>query len=264
MSSLLLQDLDDAMTAVEGAGSIQALGDIMQSAVGKAGFESFTFVNGATVASTSESILMTVSKEWQSTYFAEGFLDVDPCVKRALTSNSPFMWSDIVLPEPDGPRLSGSRRTMDAARDHGYLDGLVLPLHLVDAKGSPYRSLCSFYWKENELLLPDVSRRYGHYFRMMALLWEQKLQDLSPGLSTLNVGNFAIIENARSTKALSGRERDVLSWAARGKTASETATILGLSIETVQHHLKKAQQKLTAANKTHAVAIAVHRGIVSL
>lgn len=264
MSSLLLQDLDDAMTAVEGAKSIKALGDIMQSSATKAGFESFSFLNGATVASTSESIIMTVSKDWQDTYFSEGFLDVDPCLRRALTSNSPFMWSDIVLPEPAGSRRTGSHKTMDAARDHGYLDGLIMPLHLVDAKGSPYRSFCSLYWKEDERLLPEVSRRYGHYYRMFALLWEQKLQDLSSGISTCNIGQLSVIENARSTKALSGRERDVLCWAAQGKTAGETAMILGLSVETVHHHLTKAQKKLTAVNKTHAVAIAMHRGIVTL
>ncbi|OAH23804.1 LuxR family transcriptional regulator [Methylorubrum populi] len=264
LSSLVLQDLDDAMTAVDGARCVQDLGEILHSTATKAGFESFSFLNGATVASTSESIIMTVSKDWQDTYFSEGFLDVDPCLMRALTSNSSFMWSDIELPPVVNGKVPGARRTMEAARDHGYVDGLVLPLHLVDTKGSPYNSFCSLFWKEDERLLPEVSRRYGHYLHMLAMLWEQKLQDLSPQLSTGMLGSISVLGNARSTKALSGRECDVLAWAAHGKTAGETALILGLSMETVNHHLGKAQKKLMAANKTHAVAIAINRGVISV
>ena len=55
------------------------------------------------------------------------------------------------------------------------------------------------------------------------------------------------------TASLSPRERECLSWVAEGKTAWETAIILGLSEHTVRCYLESARHKLGAANNTHAV-----------
>lgn len=260
----MFHELDDAMTAVGNATSIADLGAVMQATATKAGFESFTFLNGATRTASSESVIMTVSKEWQSTYFSEGFLECDPVLLRALSSNAPFLWSDVKLPPSNGGRLSGAQRTMDAARDQGYRDGMTLPLQLVDAGGQPYRSLWSLYWTDAEREMASVAARHRTYFRLLAQVWEQRLQDLSLELSTGLIGNLSVIENMRAHRALTSREVDALCWAARGKTAAETAVILGLSVETITTHLYKATRRLGAANKTHAVAIAIHRGIISV
>jgi DNA-binding CsgD family transcriptional regulator len=61
---------------------------------------------------------------------------------------------------------------------------------------------------------------------------------------------------------LSLREIDCLQWSHAGKTSWETSVILGLSEHTVVHYLKRAIKKLGAANKVHAVAIALSRGLV--
>jgi DNA-binding CsgD family transcriptional regulator len=63
---------------------------------------------------------------------------------------------------------------------------------------------------------------------------------------------------------LTDRERDVLSWAARGKTTQDTADIIGISNETVITHMKAAMNKIAAGNKTHAVAKALHLGLIDL
>jgi Response regulator containing a CheY-like receiver domain and an HTH DNA-binding domain len=55
---------------------------------------------------------------------------------------------------------------------------------------------------------------------------------------------------------LAPREREVLQWAAEGKTAWETAQLLGVSERAVQLYTANAMQKLRAKTKTQAVAIA--------
>ena len=62
---------------------------------------------------------------------------------------------------------------------------------------------------------------------------------------------------------LSGREREVLMWAAEGKTASETATILKLSTSAVNLYSSRAMMKLQATTKTQAVAIAVRNSLLN-
>lgn len=66
------------------------------------------------------------------------------------------------------------------------------------------------------------------------------------------------------TGQLTARERQCLTWAARGKSEEEIALILGRSRDTVHFHLRNAAMKLDAGNRTHAVAIACTRGLISL
>ena len=65
-------------------------------------------------------------------------------------------------------------------------------------------------------------------------------------------------------EAISVRECEVLTWCALGRTSKEIAYILFLSENTVNVHIKNAMSKLSAKNKTEAVAIAVRKGIVSI
>lgn len=58
-------------------------------------------------------------------------------------------------------------------------------------------------------------------------------------------------------KNLTRREAEVLLWTAEGKTAQDTAAILGCAEKTVNVHLQSATRKLGALNKTHAVARAM-------
>ena len=61
---------------------------------------------------------------------------------------------------------------------------------------------------------------------------------------------------------LSPREREVLTWAAVGKSAWEIGVLLGISKRTVEQHVATAARKLGANNRTHAVAISVRNGII--
>jgi DNA-binding CsgD family transcriptional regulator len=63
---------------------------------------------------------------------------------------------------------------------------------------------------------------------------------------------------------LSPRQRDVLFWAANGKSAWETAQVLGLKEATVKSYIANTCAKLGADNKTHAVAIVISRGLFSV
>lgn len=62
---------------------------------------------------------------------------------------------------------------------------------------------------------------------------------------------------------LSPREREVLKWAAEGKTAWETARLLGVSESAVRLYSSNAMTKLRAKTKTQAVAIAVKNAMLN-
>ena len=61
---------------------------------------------------------------------------------------------------------------------------------------------------------------------------------------------------------LSDRERECLLWVSEGKTTDEVAMILQVSANTVNRYILHATQKLSAANRTMAIAIAIRNGII--
>jgi DNA-binding CsgD family transcriptional regulator len=64
--------------------------------------------------------------------------------------------------------------------------------------------------------------------------------------------------------ALSDREIACLRLAALGDTLADAAAKLGVSVRTVELHVARASKKLSAANKIHAVAIAVGAGLIQV
>ena len=64
--------------------------------------------------------------------------------------------------------------------------------------------------------------------------------------------------------ALSERELEVLTWAARGKTTQAIATILDLSPDTVKTYSKRIYAKLDASERVGAVLKALRLGLVKV
>jgi DNA-binding NarL/FixJ family response regulator len=65
-------------------------------------------------------------------------------------------------------------------------------------------------------------------------------------------------------EALTEREVEVLRLLAAGNRNRDISQSLLVSEETVKSHLKHISEKLRASNRTHALAIAIRRGIVQL
>lgn len=65
-----------------------------------------------------------------------------------------------------------------------------------------------------------------------------------------------------SQGALTPREIEVLIWISRGKTSYEVAKILEIAESTVIYHLENVKRNLNASNRTHAVAIAIHKQLL--
>jgi DNA-binding NarL/FixJ family response regulator len=65
-----------------------------------------------------------------------------------------------------------------------------------------------------------------------------------------------------SDETLSEREVAVLKCVANGSANKQIATQLGISGETVKAHMTKIMEKLRAQNRTHAIMIAMKRGVI--
>ncbi|MGH8746694.1 MAG: LuxR C-terminal-related transcriptional regulator, partial [Burkholderiales bacterium] len=144
-------------------------------------------------------------------------------------------------------------------------------------------------WRERIKALDGVARSLGahrlmHLIAAALLLPDDKLRDAA---STLTRQSDSLLAEARDALGawlnvpiedpdrearhsdpthrqveLSERERDVLRLTAAGKTSSETATELGITVRAVTHHVANLLLKLRVANKTQAVVTAMTQGLL--
>ena len=73
-------------------------------------------------------------------------------------------------------------------------------------------------------------------------------------LSIERSGDALLLEVQQAEVLLTRREREVLSWVARGKTNAEVARLLWLAPSTVRKHLENVYAKLGVSTRTAAVA----------
>jgi LuxR family quorum sensing-dependent transcriptional regulator len=132
---------------------------------------------------------------------------------------------------------------MDRAAEFGMKQGFCLPIHGI--KG--YEACISM--SGSTLDLTARTKPALHLMGMYA--FERIRSHLNP-------------LPGHALKRLTGREREMLVWAAAGKSAAETGDILGITERTVTAHIVSACQKLEAANKTQAVVRALQYRLISV
>lgn len=89
----------------------------------------------------------------------------------------------------------------------------------------------------------------------------------SPAISSILLADYVRHLKQRgledSYDVLSDREKEVLQLLAEGRSNKETATVLNLSLSTVETHRLKLMQKLGLHNTAEIVLYAVRKGIIS-
>ncbi len=86
-------------------------------------------------------------------------------------------------------------------------------------------------------------------------------------LVALTQSFFDALDRVRSSSLetdLTPREIECLLWAAYGCSDKEIGHEIGCSHDTVRFHMKNIVRKLGASNRTHAVAIGMQQGLISL
>lgn len=255
--------LEAAVTDIEACDSIEELQRTLQRIIENYGFAAFTFIDAGQPHVDKPYFWTTTSQAWVDEYTGNGFVHVDPCLIKVRRTNTPFSWGSIEMPAVLGRRKPGAVKTMEAARDHGFTEGFVIPYHFRDPRGFLFSSSTVFFWKDGVSRFRFLLGSHRHELHLIMIYWTQRAIDLV-ARDYRQTAPFFRPPDDGSIPTLTDRERDIMSWAARGKTTADTAEILKISNETVDTHVKNALRKLNAANKTHAVAKCISLGVIDL
>lgn len=83
-------------------------------------------------------------------------------------------------------------------------------------------------------------------------LWEKVGKEVEMLCRLMHL-RIASLPQTSQRRPLTSRQREALSWCARGKTMQDVATIMDLSVATVEKHLRLAREALDAQTTAHAV-----------
>ncbi|MFD0916446.1 autoinducer binding domain-containing protein [Pseudahrensia aquimaris] len=183
-------------------------------------------------------IRLTYPASWIKRYLTRGYIDVDPVVREGFSRSLAFDWTEIEI-------ISEAEKAFfeDAAEHEVGVNGLSIPL--IGRYG--HRGLFS--------ISSDLP------FQEWSEWWRPKISDL------LEIGHC--VHKTAISRVIGGevsrlppRSLECLEWMSRGKTMSETATILNLSENTVRAYLRTARHKLNTANTSQAISKAIELGFI--
>lgn len=169
----------------------------------------------------------------------------DPYYHACFDGTLPFEWGKVQSNE----RLSEKERAAwHYLADFGLTRGMTIPIHL---PGGKFAVVSGIVDKSNADWSTIYEDNRENMFHMSHIFH-----------STITEQGYASQVDVAMHVVLSPRERECLSWAALGKTSPEIAMILDRSVDTVRLHIKNAMLKLDASTRTHAVAKAMHMGLL--
>ena len=180
----------------------------------------------------------TYPSAWMQIYRERRYLYVDPVAKRVMSNDTPFFWSEYVSQIDPSEESLGMMAT---AMQYGLMDGIG----------------CSYLKNQGQLYTFAVStdRQFEQYD-------ETLLAQIHLAGAYLVDCHQREVVTPEDIVPLTGREREVVSMAAMGKTDSEIAQLTGISINTVRYHWKNIFDKTNSYSRVFAIIRALNLGFI--
>lgn len=178
-------------------------------------------------------------RPWQEHCLKEGYDKLDPSVKARQSQSLPILWGTAYC---DPNTTDRERRIFDEAREFGLKAGVTVPLH---GRWGDFSILNFGQTEENELtkFAIDCLQLAGLFFH-------------------LKVGIRLDLNGDRPR--LTPREEECMFWIAQGKSSGVIASLLGISPNTVDFHIKSIHRKLGTGNRTVAAIKALTLGLIEM
>lgn len=240
--------ISDFIEKSNAANSPEQVFDLFRQALDQFGYQRIAFA--ATTMAAQEAlarndlkpvIALNYPAEWTQHYFDQRYHEVDPVIVQLPTRSAPMIWSEAAEWEAIPAK---AKRMFQECREAGLHGGISIPVH--GARGESYAvSLAS------DTPHPDV------------LVHAPKMQVIAAQFHLAYTQVARDQNHPNSLVRLTERERECLTWTARGKSAWAISMILGVSEHTVNFHIKGVMKKLQTANRIQAVVLAVRLGLIA-
>ncbi len=190
-------------------------------------------------------VVRNYPEDWMSHYQSKQYEKLDPVPLHCLSTGKPFTWDSMM----ETCQLKAEQKeVMDEAREARLLDGIAIPIYGQNGELAGVGLASSAGGIKPDAVLLSTVRLLSVEFHSVYTELEKK--DFDNG--------EACMKNVR----LTDREREILSWAAEGKSDSVISDLIGVSHATVRFHLNNIYRKLNANERTLATVKAIRHGLI--
>ena len=222
-----------ALERLDRANSVSGVADVLATALRTFGFEYFVMASSRIEPNNFGKMIMLDHwpVPWRMQYQHENLFPDDPVAKLAKRTPAPFRWNDV------SAELESEKRVMASSSwDHGLKQGFSVPIHGI----SGYQATVSAAGRDVDL--GSDARRAAELMMLYAY--------------RRTVGLRTVVKRV----LLTPREREVMTWAAAGKSAWDTGEILRISEQTVRSHIAAVRAKLDVRSKAQAIVESIRLG----
>lgn len=189
-------------------------------------------------------------EEWMKYYFEKGLDKIDPVMIYSLGQLGTYLWDDI----PKNMKLfKPQKQCLDMGREAGLNFGLCTPLRGPN-NAIAGLSLASSVKKDGFDGNIDMITAYSNHFYLAYRRLGRKQV----------IGKEAGEYPASKNLALTEKEREILTWAAAGKSLSDISILLSISENTIKFHMKKIYKKFGVHDRINAVVVGLTYGLIRL
>lgn len=172
--------------------------------------------------------------DWMKHYVSQKYAAIDPVRSQILASRKPFLWSELTK----SPNCNAKQiKMMREAEEANVANGLGISMMSQHGEIAGI-GLAKSQFTKNYADFSDVAK-----INLLSIFFYEKYRESS--------------ENNRKQIHLTPKEKDVLRWAAEGKTDEDIGTIMGIEVSTVRFHWNNIFEKLTANSRVYAVTKAL-------
>jgi LuxR family quorum sensing-dependent transcriptional regulator len=235
------REVFEFIDCLDGLSTVCAVVDATERMLARYGFEHFSFSGVPYNGDSLPQIVIAhrIPPELFKLYVERRYADIDPSMRHLKRTTEPFKWLDVPCDSEREPRAAELKALVT---DFGLAQGFFVPIP------SPAGTFGNVWMAGPK---PELTARTAPALHLIALYAFDRVHRI--------VGPLPC-QGPRLTR----REREVLVWTAQGKSAWEIGEILGIAKRTVDEHAQSAFRKLGAANRAHAVAIAVRERLINI
>lgn len=188
-------------------------------------------------------VVQNYPDDWMAHYNANNYQKKDPLPRYGFNTMRPFTWE---LLEQTCELSPEEKKVMNEAREARLLNGVAIPICGTAGELAGVGMASSSPIGRPGATLLGKLRAIAMQFHLVYTELEIKDRP-TPAARPVN---------------LTAREREILHWAAEGKSNSVIAEILGVSHATIRFHMNNIFKKLNANERTLATVKAIRTGLI--
>lgn len=146
----------------------------------------------------------------------------------------------------DSDTLGKGRLSMQLVKSYGYLDGWTSAVY-----HKSHSALSAFIFAGQKA---EKDQRTEAILSCLSPHFAESLKSIH--------GSRLVKQKANKHLKVTRREVEVLKWLEQGKSTWDVSVILNRSEGVIKYHVANLMEKLSAQNRTHAVAIAIRQGLI--